>query len=399
MASLRKFIHGASSACIHAPTGCLKHPFVDPGEGYRGILWDWDAYFCLLGLEPWADEVADAARGCVLNFVEHRREDGSIPYALTSRSSSGGHGRAPDGAPNSAKPLLAQFALMAARYTGEKGWLAGVVDALAAHCRHWEETQFSRHGLFTFRSHRGSGTDDHPAVYGRPFNSSADVFLNSLMVREYRAMAEIEQILVPRGSKRRAAERPGRWSRKADALAAKIVALMWDPIDGAYYNLDVGCGDAGRVNQQVIWPVPLKFRSWTMVMPLWAKIAPKDHAERLVREHVLNPDGLRSPFGVRSLARNEPAYGIAVGSNPSCWRGPIWIVANYLAWCGLRNYGFMREAGRLARDVAGMLRRDLEKNGQLHEYYHPDSGAGLTHPGFLNWNTLIVRMLDDAEAP
>jgi putative isomerase len=118
----------------------------------------------------------------------------------------------------------------------------------------------------------------------------------------------------------------------------------------------------------------------------------------MVREHVLNPDELRSPHGLRSLSRNEPAYEVAVGSNPSCWRGPIWIVANYLAWRGLTDYGFVDEAERLALDVNRLMANDIERNGLLHEYYHPDTGEGLTHPGFLNWNTLAVRMRQDDAA-
>jgi len=239
-------------------SGGLRHPFIDPGEGYRGILWDWDAYFCLLGLEPWADQVADVARGCVLNFIDHQRVDGSIPYCLTEKAGKPGKARPADAAANSAKPLIAQFAVMAARYqeSGVRGqgsegcpqWLAEVYPALARHCEHWEETQQHDNGLFTFRSHRGSGSDDHPAVYCRPFNSSADVYLNSLMVEEYRAMGEVSGVgcRVSGGD-----ELTKEWGKKAETLAQRMRELMWDPIDGAFYNLDVGSADPGKVNQEV----------------------------------------------------------------------------------------------------------------------------------------------------
>ena len=389
MARVRDHVERTFPGCINQPSGGLQHAFIDPGEGYRGILWDWDAYFCLLGLEAWSDQVADVARGCVLNFIDHQRDDGSIPYSLTEKSEPGGKGRSADSPANSAKPLIAQFALMAARYTGESDWLADVHDGLARHCRHWEETQQHDGGLFTLRSHRGSGSDDHPAVYCRPFNTSADVFLNSLMVEEYRAMSEVSGFGFQVSGRGGTAEE---WDGKAKELAGKMRELMWDPIDGVFYNLDVGSADPGKVNQEVTWPVPLKFRSWTCVMPLWAKVATQEQAERFVLEHLLNPDELQSPYGIRSLAADEPAYEIAVGSNPSCWRGPVWIVANYLAWKGLKNYGFDEEAGELAGDIIDMMASDIEQNNCLHEYYHPDTGEGLTHPGFLNWNTLTVAM-------
>jgi len=39
------------------------------------------------------------------------------------------------------------------------------------------------------------------------------------------------------------------------------------------------------------------------------------------------------------------------------------------------------------------LSRDLEVNGSLNEYYHPDTGAALSHKGFLDWNLLVLEMI------
>ena len=30
---------------LKKPIGELKYPFLDPGSGYEGDLWDWDSYF------------------------------------------------------------------------------------------------------------------------------------------------------------------------------------------------------------------------------------------------------------------------------------------------------------------------------------------------------------------
>ena len=384
-ATVTAHIERTFRACLNAPAGGLQHPFIDPGEGYRGILWDWDAYFCLVGLKRWAAELGDVAVGCVRNFIAHQRPDGSVPYSLTARSIRDDQPRQTDGAANSAKPLLAQFALLASEYAQDFAFLPEVYGGLVRHCDHWEAAQQTPWGLFTFRSHRGSGTDDHPAVYCRPFNSSVDVYLNSLMVKEYRAMAALAQVLQKPDDVRT-------WIGKASILADAINEHLWDPIDGCYYNLDASCVLPGHVNQPVHWVTRLKVRSWTMVMPLWAGVAPKDRAERLIREHLCTEDGLRCAFGIRSLSPREPAYEITVGSNPSCWRGPVWIVANYLAWQALQQYDIVDEAATLAADVLAMLAADIEQHGAMHEYYHPDTGQGLTHRGFLNWNTLAACM-------
>jgi putative isomerase len=39
------------------------------------------------------------------------------------------------------------------------------------------------------------------------------------------------------------------------------------------------------------------------------------------------------------------------------------------------------------------LPRDLEVNGSLNEYYHPDTGAALSHKGYMDWNLLAMEMI------
>lgn len=39
------------------------------------------------------------------------------------------------------------------------------------------------------------------------------------------------------------------------------------------------------------------------------------------------------------------------------------------------------------------LSEDLMRNGTLHEYYDPDTGAPIINPGFQDWNYLVLNML------
>jgi putative isomerase len=293
--------------------------------------------------------------------------------------------RPEDSPKNSMKPLLAQFTILAYEYSGDTNILNEAYDSIKRHCHHWEITQQKKFGLFTFRSHRGSGVDDHPAVFCRPFNSSADVYLNSMFVKEYEAAAEIAGILEKK-------EDQLSWLQKKEKLAGNINNYLWDPTDSMYYNIDVGYADPGRVNTEVRWPVPLKIRSWTSFMPLWAGIADEEKARLCIENHLLNPDEFWTANGIRSLAQNEPAYEIKISSNPSCWRGPVWVVNNFMIWEGLLNYGHKKEASELAAGIKRMLTEDIQSNQCLHEYYDPETGKGLTHPGFLNWNTLAAIM-------
>lgn len=378
---IRDFIEPSFPDRIHPPVGAMQHPFIDPGAAYKGILWDWDAYFSLRGLQPWKEKAGGVAEGCIRNFLDFQRADGSIPYAITKWSKKENEAtRPPDSDKNSAKPLMAQFALMAFEYNGKESLLAESYEGLKKHCLHWEESQGTELGLLTFRSHRGSGVDDHPGVYCRPLNSSVDVYLNSMMFKEYRTMETIARQVRP--------TEVSFWEDKAHALQENIEKLLWDPIDQCYYNLDVGYHRPGKVNQEVTWVTPLKFKSWTSLMPFWAGAAAPERASIMVKQHLMDESKLLAPAGMRSLARNEPAYEVKISSNPSCWRGPVWVVNNFMVCEGLRAYGFEEAATTIASRITKTLADDIRTNNHLHEYYDPETGKGLTHPGFVNWNTL-----------
>ncbi len=387
--SLFQFLHEASLSRLCGSSGALKHPYVDPGAGYEEILWDWDAYFCMLGMEVLAAEdsrIGVHAKGCVDNFMEHQGPDGHVPYALTPKSSERTEKpRALSSERNTAKPLLTQFARLALRCGGgDLDWLRSIYPQLSASVKHWYSTQMSTFGLLTWRSHRGSGADNHPAYFQRPHSSVADPFLNAMMVLELNALAECARDL---------GEHASFWEGLSENLARAIEQWLWDPIDGTYYCIDVSIGNPGPVRTPANWAVPLKIRGCGMWMPLWAGVAAPDRAERVIREHMLNPEHMRSPVGFRTLSKMEPAYQIFANYNPSDWCGPVWVINTYLGWEALRNYGFDTEAEQLVEDHMNLLRRDVEENGCLHEYYDPESGEGLTHPGFMNWNTCAMRML------
>ena len=113
----------------------------------------------------------------------------------------------------------------------------------------------------------------------------------------------------------------------------------------------------------------------------------------MVREHIQNEESFNSNFGIRTLDPREKMFGLIKSGNPSCWLGPVWGISNYLTWKGLVNYGFEAEAKELAIKTINLFGKDLEINGQLHEYYHPDTGAGLNNMGFQNWNYLVLNMI------
>lgn len=132
---------------------------------------------------------------------------------------------------------------------------------------------------------------------------------------------------------------------------------------------------------------------FTGFLPLWCGLASQEQAHELLHRHYLNSDKFRAASGVRSLSAEESMYSLARSSNPSNWLGPIWIIVNYFAWKGFKNYGFEEAAADLSDKTIRVLSDDLSTSGSLNEYYDPDTGKPLSHSGFIDWNMLVLEMV------
>ena len=91
-------------------------------------------------------------------------------------------------------------------------------------------------------------------------------------------------------------------------------------------------------------------------------------------KHIFDPDTFGSDFGLTTLSKDEKMFDLSVTNNPSNWLGPIWLVANYVVFRGLLNYGYRMEAEIMYKRTMRLLGEDLEKTGCLHEYYNPFNG-------------------------
>ena len=139
-------------------------------------------------------------------------------------------------------------------------------------------------------------------------------------------------------------------------------------------------------------------------IPLTYGVLPIEEGRKVLQEHLMNKNML-SPYGVRSLAKDDPSYNNECMIVPySNWQGPIWVVANYLHITALNRYGLHEEAREVTKRVADILLKDLHNCGSLHENYCADCGGGLApnadmnngkEGGFISWNLLIVDMLEE----
>jgi putative isomerase len=272
--------------------------------------------------------------------------------------------------------------------------LAPHFDSLLRFYDSWVKNNSSPIGLLVWGDDVAIGDDNDPTTFGRPFFSSANLLLNCLFYQDLLASAELARRLG------RSADHD-RLSSQAGELAQRIETFCWDPRDSYYYTVDVQCVDRRAAliptvprGMGMSWRcLPMRVQMFTGFLPLWCGIAPQQNAQKLISANYLADDRLCAQWGARSLSSRETMYCLEFSSNPSNWLGPVWIIVNYFVWRALQRYGYNKEADALADKTILLLSRDLEANGSLNEYYHPDTGAALSHKGFIDWNLLVLEMI------
>jgi putative isomerase len=384
--------HGLKRDIVKPPKGLLLHEYIVP-DGPYFQLFDWDMYFMSAALSY--DKIAQPVMGSIEDFLafvdEFANWTGYTPREI-----------APDAVwalPEMCKPFLAQAAVRASLTSGDVSWLRGsdpppsfdpnyrklqtyerplaapratyyqkIKDTLTF----WEENRRATDGLFVWYNGVESGTDNSPAVSDSPSLVTEGVDLQSYIYREYLALA----LLARRLGEARDVEL---YEGKASALKALVQAHMWSEEDGSYWNLD------SRTQAFV------KVKAWTNFVPLWAGIASAAQAQRMIAT-LLDPAEFWSPHGVRTLSKGDRRYDPDRGY----WRGPVWVLSNYLMMRGLLNFGHATEAAELADKTQHLLVADFQKTGGMNENYNPETGVPDASGHFVSWNLLAEHMKAEA---
>ena len=364
----------AKQNVVKPPQGILKHEYLVPAGPYFQ-LFDWDMYF--MGVALSYDGVGKPVATSVEDFLEvvdeNANRDGYAPREI-----------APDAIwalPEMCKPFLAQAALRASLTMGDFEWLRRENGAskksnyvkLMHTLNFWENTRRSPDGFFRWHNGVESGVDNNPAVSDKPAGVSEGVDLQCYIFREYLAIAVLAQKL---GKSDDAADH----KQKAEALRRLVQEKMWSEADGMFLNIDARTGK------------PVHIKTWTNFVPLWAGIATPEQAQRMIDEHVLNPKEFWCDYGIRTLAPDEPLYNPKSGY----WRGPVWVISNYLLMHGLMNFGRGKEAQELAEKTVSLLVRDYHTTGGMNECYNPETGGPTAGGHFLSWNLLAEHMVEEA---
>jgi putative isomerase len=193
-----------------------------------------------------------------------------------------------------------------------------------------------------------------------------DIGLNSLLVWEAEHLARIAREL---GRDAEAAE----LSALGDTLAARVRDGLWDEKRGIFANRLWG----GRFARSL---APTSF------YPMTAGIATPEQAERMVREHLLDPARFGGDWPFAGTPHDDPAAADNV-----YWRGRAWPPFNYLVFLGLRRNGFVAEAHRLAQRSRTMFDRGWSER-RSYENWNQRTGEGGDSPDsdpFYTWGALL----------
>ena len=146
---------------------------------------------------------------------------------------------------------------------------------------------------------------------------------------------------------------------------------LWDEETGMYLNRRLDTGAFAHIL------TPFHFHA------LFSRRSKGAHAERMVREHLLNPEEFWGEYVLPSIARNHPGY-----KDNDYWRGPTWLNVAYFAAKGLKNYGFA-VADPIRETILDMC---LADRGGIYENYDSVTGKGL-YCNHFSWSAVFIMEL------
>lgn len=157
-------------------------------------------------------------------------------------------------------------------------------------------------------------------------------------------------------------------------MRAHFNARFWDEAAGLYFDYNLRTNAAIRVNTAITFA------------PLFAGLADSRQAHRLIEEHWLNPAEYapdhRARHWLTTTSKTEAAWEAR-----RYWRGPVWIILNWLLVEGLRCYGYDDLAETLRIESLALMARS-----GFWEYYDPRDGSGCGSTDF-SWSAALALEL------
>ena len=378
----------------------LLSPRLGTGGGFQDIFL-WDTCFCCF----WAQYHLERfpLENSLDNFYRCQTPDGFINRQIRNDGLGKWNAFHPIAF---APPLLAWVELSLAENGILPGRLSRVFMPLVRHHRCNRERFRHKNGLY-FSDQFGCGMDDIPrwddiaetsTPGGIPFTRQTVAVQGELGDKFYRNLADASrkrfnfswnrqldwvdtsaQMAFNALNLGKIAQKLGEnalaeeFANEHKVLKDVINELLWDENKGFYFD---------RLGDKL-----LSRRHIGSFWVLIAEVATPERAEKMVRE-LENPETFNLPYGVPSLAKNDPDYDLQKGY----WCGPVWNPTMYMLLCGLRKYGYNKLARRIAEKFYTATLHVWENTGTIWENYLPELSdrepGRVSSPDFCGWSAL-----------
>lgn len=210
---------------------------------------------------------------------------------------------------------------------------------------------------------RKMGWDNSKLHDASPFQV-VDPAFNAILIRACADLADVATALdMPDVARRNRV-----WAEKG--LAA--LETLWSPTDGRYFPKDRITGNT------------ISSPSIGGLLPVFAPVTPKrGHQIALQIKKTAHKLGYLIP----SHDHEDPRF-----ESQRYWRGPIWLVTNFMIADGLRNAGEAQTA-----DLIQQSSLDLIKLSGFAEYYDPMTGEPLGGGRFTWTAAMVIEFLEPAK--
>lgn len=201
--------------------------------------------------------------------------------------------------------------------------------------------------------------------------------LTLMVIKEEKSLAQMASSLGK-------AEEAREWQKKAENTARLVNERMWDDSTGFYYSVNKKDYSFKFMTRD------LRRQEIIGFLALWAEVAPKDRAEKLVKT-LTDTTRFWRKYGVPTLSAQDPWYSPYV--DYCCkWNGPVWLLWDYMVYDGLKNYGYNEVAKQLTAKMMLCVTTQLSKNHNFWESFSPDNEV-LNCPSNYIWDSIMAKLI------
>lgn len=355
----------------------LPNKFVSPNHiVFKNDQFYWDSYFIILGLVKCGR--AELAKGIIDNFIFLQKRFNIIP--MRNRYYSLG---------SSQIPFLSSMAREVYSATGDLHWMKNAMQAAEHELKNYwmnkklTEIHIVYEGLSRYCDHYITHlAAEHESGWDMTSRFN-DHCLNYLPVDLNCALYKYETDLGEFYKSIRNYKKSEAYLVQSEKRRRTINKLMWNFKKGFYFDYDY------KHKRQST------FYSVAGFYPLWARMATYTQA-RKIRD---NLDRFEYAGGIANTQSTGLSKEYKQHDYPNGWPNQQWIVIR-----GLMNYGFQKDAVRLAKKFLDLNKKIFDETGKLWEKYNvvkrtiSKNERYPTQVGFGWTNAVFIRLLNKFNA-